>query len=81
MRAGALAGPFDAKISVGSPRKDSLEPFLILSRPQVYWPVTGRPPAGWAACRATGLRTAWLAKEAEGTISLASKGRPRQATA
>ncbi|MGI9419538.1 MAG: hypothetical protein ACR2RA_17055, partial [Geminicoccaceae bacterium] len=69
--AGALAGPFDAKISVGSPRKDSREPFLILSGLRLAGDWT---PARWLGrLPTTGLRTAWL-QEKEGTISLASKG-------
>lgn len=66
-----LASPFEAKLSIGSPRKDSLAPFLILSGVRL---TGGCTPARWLGrLPTTGLRTAWLDK-GEGTISLASKG-------
>ncbi len=66
-----LDSPFEAKLSVGSPRKDSLAPFLILAGLRLTGDWT---PARWLGRLPTaGLRTAWLEK-AEGTLSLASKG-------
>ncbi|MDH3663291.1 MAG: AsmA family protein, partial [Alphaproteobacteria bacterium] len=67
----AFSGPFEAKLSVGSPRRDSLAPFLILSGLRLAGDWT---PARWLGrLPSTGLRTAWLEK-AEGSLSLASKG-------
>jgi len=64
-------GPFDAKLSVGTPQKDSLAPFLILAGLRLTGDWT---PGRWLGrLPTTGLRTAWL-DQAEGTISLASKG-------
>ncbi|MEM8951412.1 MAG: AsmA family protein [Pseudomonadota bacterium] len=70
-RDGSPDGPFEAKLSVGAPQKDSLAPFLILSGIRLTGDWT---PARWLGRLPTiGLSTAWLDK-AEGTISLASKG-------
>ena len=69
--AGALTGPFEARISVGSPQKDSLAPLLILAGVRLAGDWT---PARWVGrLPNTGLRTAWLDKM-EGALSLASKG-------
>ncbi len=66
-----LDSPFEAKLSVGSPRKDSLAPFLILTGLRLTGDWT---PARWLGrLPTTGLRTAWLEK-VEGTLSLVSKG-------
>jgi uncharacterized protein involved in outer membrane biogenesis len=66
-----FASPFDAKLSVGTPQKDSLTPFLILTGLRLTGDWT---PARWLGRLPTsGLRTAWL-KETEGAISLTSKG-------
>ncbi|MEM7041859.1 MAG: AsmA-like C-terminal region-containing protein, partial [Pseudomonadota bacterium] len=63
--------PFDAKLSVGSPRKDSLAPLLILTGLRLAGDWT---PARWLGrLPSTGLRTAWLEKTT-GTLSLVSKG-------
>lgn len=66
-----LDSPFEAKLSVGVPRKDSLTPFLILAGLRLAGDWT---PARWLGrMPQVGLRTSWL-KTAEGTFSLASKG-------
>jgi hypothetical protein len=64
-------GPFDAKLSVGAPQKDSLAPFLNLTGLRL----TGDwSPGRWLGrLPGTGLRTAWL-DGMEGALSLASKG-------
>lgn len=64
-------GIWDAKLSVGNPRKDSLAPFLATLglRSAGDWTpssLLGRLPT-------TGLRTAWL-DDINGTLSLAAKG-------
>lgn len=64
-------GPFEAKLSVGAPQKDSLAPLLILSGVRLAGDWT---PARWLGrLPGVGLRTAWLDK-VEGSLDLASKG-------
>lgn len=64
-------GPFDAKLSVGSPQKDSLAPLLTLAGLRLTGDWT---PGRWLGrLPTTGLRTAWL-ETTEGSLSLASKG-------
>ena len=66
-----FTGPFDAKLSVGSPRKDSLAPLLTLAGLRLTGDWT---PGRWLGrLPTTGLRTAWL-ETMEGSLSLASKG-------
>ena len=66
-----FTGPFDAKLSVGSPRRDSLSPLLTLSGLRLTGDWT---PGRWLGrLPTTGLRTAWL-EMMEGSLSLASKG-------
>ncbi|MGI9502532.1 MAG: AsmA-like C-terminal region-containing protein, partial [Geminicoccaceae bacterium] len=66
-----FTGPFDAKLSVGSPRRDSLSPLLTLSGLRLTGDWT---PGRWLGrLPTTGLRTAWL-ETVEGSLSLASKG-------
>ncbi len=63
--------PFDAKLSVGVPQKDSLAPFLILMGLKLTNDWT---PARWLGrLPDIGLRSAWL-ESTEGTLSLSSKG-------
>lgn len=63
--------PFDAKLSVGSPQKDSLTPLLILTGLRLAGDWT---PGRWLGrLPGLGLRTAWL-EEMEGALSLTSKG-------
>lgn len=63
--------PFEAKLSVGVPKKDSLAPFLILTGLRFTGDLT---PASWLGrLPEGGLRTRWL-EAAEGSLSLASKG-------
>lgn len=63
--------PFDAKLSIGTPQKDSLAPFLILTGVRLAGDWT---PARWLGrLPEFGLRTAWL-ETTEGTVSLTSKG-------
>ena len=67
----AFASPFEARLSVGTPKWDSLAPLLALSGLRLAGDWT---PARWLGrLPGTGLRTAWLEK-AEGSLSLASKG-------
>jgi hypothetical protein len=67
----AFQGPFDAKLSVGAPQKDSLAPLLILSGLRLAGDWT---PARWLGrLPGTGLRTAWLDRM-DGVLSLAGKG-------
>ncbi|MEZ5931679.1 MAG: AsmA family protein [Alphaproteobacteria bacterium] len=64
-------GTFDAKLSVGTPQKDSLAPFLILTGLRLAGDWT---PARWLGrLPGTGLRTAWI-DGMDGSLSLASKG-------
>gem|GEM_PF-4111918 len=66
-----FTGPFEAKLSVGSPKKDSLAPFLTLTGLRLAGDWT---PGRWLGRLPTsGLRTAWL-ETMEGSLSLASKG-------
>ena len=66
-----LAGPFEAKLSVGSPQKDSIAPLLNLTGLRLAGDWT---PARWLGrLPGTGVRSAWLDK-ADGSLSLASKG-------
>ncbi|MGI9509625.1 MAG: AsmA-like C-terminal region-containing protein, partial [Geminicoccaceae bacterium] len=67
----AGTGPFHAKISIGTPKQDSLSPFLSLAGLKLAGAWT--PERWFGRLPAVGLRTAWLDK-AEGTLSLASKG-------
>jgi hypothetical protein len=63
--------PFDAKLSVGSPQKDSLVPFMILAGLRLAGDWT---PARWLGrLPDIGLRTAWL-EAMDGSLSLSSKG-------